>query len=92
MIVDEPPIFFSVQHHLARRGILAPEQVSLVCTDGDPYFEMQRPSIAHIRWDSRSWVRRVIGWANGIANGRTDRRQTLTNAEFVDGGSVGVAP
>ena len=89
MIVDEPPLFFSAQNHLARRGVLAPQNVSLICTDGDPYFEMLRPSIAHIRWDSRSWVRRVVSWVDGIAHGKTDKRQTLTNAEFVDGGSVG---
>lgn len=89
MIVDEPPLFFSVQNHLARRGVLAPQHVSLICTDGDPYFEMQTPSIAHIRWDSRPWVRRVIRWANEVARGEIDRQQSLTNAEFVDGGSVG---
>lgn len=92
MIVDEPHIFFSAQHHLARRGILAPEHLSLICTDGDPYFDMQRPTIAHIRWDSRQWVRRVIAWTNGIAHGKIDQRQTLTHADFVDGGSVGAAP
>jgi DNA-binding LacI/PurR family transcriptional regulator/biotin operon repressor len=91
LIVDEPPIFFSVQHHLARRGVLAPEHVSLACTDGDPYFEMQRPTIAHIRWNSRPWVRRVVQWANAVSQGKIDRRQSLTKAEFVEGGSVGRA-
>jgi DNA-binding LacI/PurR family transcriptional regulator len=80
-----------VQHHLARRGVLAPEHVSLACTDGDPYFEMQRPTIAHIRWDSRPWVRRVVQWADGVSQGKIDRRQSLTKAEFVEGGSVGRA-
>lgn len=92
MIVDEPPLFLSVRHHLARRGVLAPEHVSLVCTDGDPYFDLQRPSIAHISWDSRPWVRRIVAWANGISRGKDDRRQSLTNARFVEGGSVGPAP
>lgn len=89
IIVDEPPLFLSVQHHLARRGILAPKHVSLICTDGDPYFDLMVPSIAHIRWDSRPWVRRVVQWANAISRGIGDRRQTLTKAEFVLGGSVG---
>lgn len=92
LIVDEPPIFLSVQQHLARMGVLAPEHVSLVCTDGDPYFEMQRPTIAHIRWDSRPWVRRIICWVDGVARGASDHRQTLTHAEYLDGDSVGTAP
>ncbi len=92
MIVDEPPLYFCAQNHLARRGVLAPQHVSLICTDGDPYFDMQVPSIAHIRWDSRPWVRRVIRWTNGVANREIDHRQSLTNAEFVDGASVGYLP
>ena len=91
LIVDEPQLFFSVQQHLARRGILAPEGVSLICTDGDPYFESLRPSVAHIRWDSRPWARRIVRWANGIAHGKNDRRQTLTKADFVNAGSIGPA-
>ena len=89
LIVDEPPIFHAVQQHLARRGIRAPEHLSLVCTDGDPHFDWQRPSVAHIRWDSRPWVRRVVRWADNISMGKDDRRQSLTKAEFVEGGTVG---
>ncbi|MBT8043447.1 MAG: substrate-binding domain-containing protein [Verrucomicrobiae bacterium] len=92
LLVDEPPLFYSVQHHLARRGILAPQNISLICTDWDPYFEMQRPSIAHIRWDSRPWVNRVIRWVNHVSQGKDDCRQSLTKAEFVAGGSIGKAP
>ncbi len=92
VIVDEPPLFYSVQHQLARRGILAPEHVSLICTDWDPYFEMQRPSIAHIQWDSRPWVKRVTRWVNGLSKGNDDHRQTFTKAEYIKGGSVGRAP
>jgi DNA-binding LacI/PurR family transcriptional regulator len=92
VLVDEPALFFNVQLHLARRGVIAPEHVSLICTDWDPYFEMQRPSIAHIRWDSRPWVRRVTHWVDGLGRGKEDRRQSLTKAEFVEGGSVGPAP
>lgn len=89
LIVGEPPLFFSAQLHLARLGILAPKHVSLVCADGDPYFEMLRPSIAHIRWDSRPWVRRVVRWVNSVAHGKFGVQQSLTNAEFITGGSIG---
>jgi len=89
LIIDEPAIFLSVLHRLARRGIFAPENVSIICTDGDPYFSSLRPSVAHIRWDSRPWARRIVSWANGVARGKDDRRQTLTKTEFVVGGTIG---
>tara|TARA_B110000881_G_scaffold220573_1_gene246175 strand:+ start:3308 stop:3442 length:135 start_codon:yes stop_codon:yes gene_type:complete len=34
-------------------------------------------------------VRRVVQWVNNIARGKDDQQQTLTKAEFVDGGTVG---
>lgn len=92
LIVDEPPLFFSAQHHLARRGVLAPQHVSMICTDGDPYFEMLRPSIAHIRWDSRPWVRCIVRWVDNVAKGNHDVRQSFTKAEFVAGASMGPVP
>jgi len=92
LVIDESVLFHSAKDHLARRGILAPEQVSLICTDPDPTFAWCRPSIAHLNWDSHAVVRRVVNWANNVARGRKDRRQTLTKIEFVEGGTVGAAP
>jgi len=92
LIIDEPPLFFSVKDYLSRRGIVAPQHVSLVCTDGDPYFDSLRPSVAHINWDNRPLVRRIVNWADGVAQGKKDTRQTLTKTDFVEGGSIGPAP
>ncbi|MFZ9936015.1 MAG: hypothetical protein ACO3JG_03040 [Luteolibacter sp.] len=69
-----------------------PADVSLVCTDGHHTFTWCRPTIAHIRWDYRPVLRRIVRWANHIARGKEDRRQTLSKAEFVDGETVGPAP
>jgi DNA-binding LacI/PurR family transcriptional regulator len=91
MIVDEVPFFLAVQQFLAGRGLRVPENVSLVCTDASPDFAWYRPSVAHIRWDSRPVVRRVVRWAANVSGGRQDLRQTLTPAEFVPGGTVGPA-
>ena len=33
LIMDEPFLFHAAKDYLARRGILAPEQVSLICAD-----------------------------------------------------------
>ena len=91
LILDEPFLFVAAQQYLVRRGILAPEHISLVCTDPDPTFAWCRPTIAHIQWDPRPVVRRVARWADHVACGKDDRRQSFTKAEFVDGGTVGPA-
>jgi len=92
LILDEAYLYHAAYHHLTRRGLRVPEDVSLVCTDGDPTFVWCRPSVAHIAWDHRPVARRVVRWANNVARGKDDRRQTYTKAGFVEGGSVGVAP
>jgi len=92
IIVDEPQIFVSVQNDLARRGILAPDKVSLVAADQDAYFDYLRPSVAHISYDTEPWARRITKWAKNIALGIEDRRQTLTKATFVKGDTIGPPP
>lgn len=92
LICGEPRLFAATQQHLARKGIHAPEQVSLICSDPDPTLSWCQPAIAHFSWDHRPVIRRVIRWANHIAAGKTDRQQTLFNRELVEGGTIGPAP
>ena len=89
MFIDEAIILTVTQQYLARRGILAPQHVSLVCCDPDPQFDWFEPPITHIRWDSRPLVRRIVRWAGNVARGKDDRRQSFTRAEFVEGGTIG---
>lgn len=91
MIVDEAPFFFAAQQFLAGRGLRVPTDVSLVCTDADRSFAWSKPSVAHILWDSRPVVRRIVRWADNVARGKDDRRQSLATAKFVDGGTTGPA-
>jgi DNA-binding LacI/PurR family transcriptional regulator len=91
LIFDRPNELIGAQMHLAHRRIFAPRDVSLVCDD-DPAFEWCEPSISCIQWQSRSWVRRVVRWVDHIANGKDDRRQSFTEAQFVERGSIGPAP
>ena len=91
LIIDEASIFTATQQHLARRGILAPQHVSLVCCEPDPAFDWFEPSITHIRWDSRPLVRRIVRWADNVARGKEDRLASFTKAEFVEGGTIGPA-
>lgn len=89
LIVQEGILFGAVQQFLSARGILVPGDVSLVCTDPDPTFVWRIPTVAHIRWNRMPLVRRVAQWADQIALGKDDRRQLLTRAEYVPGGTVG---
>ena len=91
LIIDEAALFVATLLFLMNRGLRVPEDVSLICSDGDPHFAWCRPSIAHIRWDSRPVVRRIVRWASNVSLGRRDVRQTLTAAVFVPGGTIGPA-
>lgn len=89
LIIDEAFIFHATKDHLARRGIFAPDHISLVCCDPDPTFAWCRPAISHIRWDSRPVVQRIVRWAGNVARGRKDIRQSVTPVVFVEGGTIG---
>jgi hypothetical protein len=89
LILDEPFLFNAAFHYLAKRKLRVPQDVSLVCTDDDPMFAWCEPSVAHIRWDSRPVLRRVVRWVDNVSRGKEDRRQTPTKAEFVEGGTIG---
>ena len=91
LIIDEASFVFGVLQFLAERGLRVPKDVSLVCADGSPFFANSCPPVTHIHWDTGPVVRRVIQWVDNIAHRRTDRRQTLTPAKFIPGGTIGPA-
>ena len=91
LLIDEASIFAATQQHLARRGILAPQHVSLVCGEPDPAFAWFEPPITHLRWDFRPLVRHIVRWADGVAAGKNDRHQRFTKVDFVEGGTIGPA-
>jgi len=91
LIIDEASFFFGAFQFLAERGLRVPKDVSLVCTDSSPFFANSWPTVAHIHWDTRPVVRRIIQWANHVAHRRSDTRQTLTPAKFIPGGTIGPA-
>ena len=89
LIVDELKLFVAVQQFFIRNRLRVPEDVSLVSMEADSAFDWCVPSIAHVRWDHPTVLRRVVGWVNNVAKGRNDVRETNTLADFVDGGSIG---
>ena len=91
LFLDEPYLFHAARYHLANRGILAPGDVSLICTDPDPNFGWCLPSISHISWKSAPVVRGIVRWAHNISRGKNDCRKIRTKAVFVEGGTIGPA-
>ena len=92
LILDEAILFHTAQKHLARKGILAPQHVSMICTDPDPSFDWEDPTVAHIRWEPRDVAMRIVSWVERVARGIEDTRQTFTKARFIEGGTMGSAP
>ena len=92
MMIDEAPLFVAAEHFLAQRGLSAPKDVSLICSDPNLCFNWCRPAISHTSWEPRPLVARVVRWAENVARGRDDRRNTSIKAEFVEGGTIGPAP
>lgn len=92
LILDEPFLYHATVQFLMKRHLRVPEDVSLICIDDDPGFAWCQSPVSRIRWDFRPSLRRIVRWASNIARGRDDRRQTLTKAEFLEGGTIGPAP
>ena len=90
-IVDELKMFVATQQFLVMKKLSVPGNVSLGSMESDPAFDWCHPTIACIHWAHRPVMRRVVGWANNVARGNIDLRETLTLAEFIDGGSIGPA-
>lgn len=92
LIIDEAPLYLAVELHLARLGFFAPADVSLLCLDPSPSFKWHRPSVSHIRWESRPLIAQLLKWAESVALRKDDRKQTFTKAHFIEGGTIGPAP
>lgn len=95
VIATEPHLFLAVQHSLTRRGFQVPRDLSMLCMDtfeDDPSFDWITPKVSHYRWRWRPVSRRLMGWLENVARGKTDRRQTRLEAEYVEGETIGPAP
>lgn len=88
LIIGDSLFFNPVQQFLATRGLRIPQDVSLFCLDPDRSFAWCDPMIAHIEWDYRKIVRRVVKWAENVSRGREDREQKLFEGKFVAGGTI----
>jgi len=92
LILSEPQLFYAAQQYLAQRGIVPPRDVSMLCGDADTLFAWSDPEVSHLRWDPGSLSRNVLRWVGQVERGRESRRQSLMEAEFVEGGTIGPVP
>ena len=92
LFIDEASIFIAVQNQLARRGIFAPENVSLACTDPDPTFEYIQPKITHMHWSYDRLVQKIIEWVESVSLKKEKKQAYSINAELIEGETIGPAP
>lgn len=92
MFIEEPPHFWAAVQFLGNRGLKIPQDVSLICSEAARSFSLSSPPICHMHWKVEPIVRRIIRWADNIAHGKKDIRQTRIKVEFADGGTIGPAP
>jgi DNA-binding LacI/PurR family transcriptional regulator len=84
--------YYATTQFLLNRGLRVPQDVSLICMEEAQYFHRYQPTISHVRWNDQLMVNRIGRWAKNISQGKEDTRQTMIKSEFVEGGTVGVAP
>jgi DNA-binding LacI/PurR family transcriptional regulator len=92
LIIGDPVLFHSVQNHLSRRGINAPEDISLFCNDYDECFDWVRPAIVHLQWNYKPTIRRTIQWIKNISENQEDRKVSYFKARLVKGDTIGPVP
>lgn len=89
LIVDEPLYLMAVLQFLSEKGLQAPKDVSLFCLSADSCLDWCRPSVACIRWETGPIIRRVLRWANNVANRQEDFEQIDIPAILGTGGTIG---
>lgn len=89
IIFGESRFYVAGQQHLARRGIHAPEDVSLIADDSHQIFAWCEPAVSHFSWDSGPVIKRVVQWVKNVARGKQDKRQVLFAGDFIEGGTIG---
>ncbi|MGA0899077.1 MAG: substrate-binding domain-containing protein [Luteolibacter sp.] len=92
ILIDDAVLFHPVQAYLANRGITSPGHISLICNDYTESFDWARPSIAHMKWDYRPTIRRVLQWIHKVSGGIEDKKISYTEASFHEGCTIGPVP
>ncbi|HKK19500.1 MAG TPA: substrate-binding domain-containing protein [Opitutales bacterium] len=92
ILLDQPQFFIAAQQHLANKGLVAPRDVSLLCSDTHPLFDWCQPEITHISWEVGPIVDHAANWVTQVSKGKNPKRHKFTEACFVEGGTIGPVP
>ncbi|PXA03438.1 hypothetical protein DDZ13_12145 [Coraliomargarita sinensis] len=84
ILVDDWQLSYAVQNFLSRHKGDDYRRVVCICTDYHPCFKWCRPEVSYFYWKPAAVMRRVVRWANNVARGRRDFRQSPVKAKFVE--------
>lgn len=88
-IFQEADLYIAVRVYLADRGIIPPQDISLIVADDNSSFEWCSPVPSSISLDHNLVVRRVVQWVMRVAHGKANRRKSATKAQFIEGETIG---
>lgn len=92
LFISQPRELHAIERHLAAQDIIAPRDVSLICTEQDSDFEWSRPLTSHFDWSVRPCINRIARWVANASRGNEDKRGSFTPVKFIEGGTIGPAP
>lgn len=89
ILIEEVPHFIATMQFCGERGYRVPEDISLICATSDPAFVLCKPPVSHVSWSIQPLIRHVMRWVDNISSGKKDLRQSMVNATFIEGGTIG---
>lgn len=92
LIVDDPQLMPAVLQFLNQRKLVVPDDVSLICLDGDSSFKWMEPALSRLEADIEVSIRQAVRWVNRVAKGKDKPRKYMTKVKFIEGGTMGKAP
>ncbi|MEI6536021.1 MAG: substrate-binding domain-containing protein, partial [Verrucomicrobiaceae bacterium] len=89
LFLDEALFFSATLYFLTARNLRVPQDVSLICNEPDPTQAWCVRSVAHIYPDYDQVPRHFMNWLDKVAMGRNEVTQTVIEAKYASGGTVG---
>ena len=89
LILDEAQFYVAAMQYLAKIGLSAPKDISLVSCDTHPIFTWCRPTVCHIHWESEPVVEHIVKWILQLSRGKKVSTAHYTPAQFIESGSIG---
>jgi DNA-binding LacI/PurR family transcriptional regulator len=88
LIAGQPYHINGILSFLNQRGLVTPQDLSLVAVFLTGSLEWCQPPLAHFRWRRELFTREIARWVQGVARGCPHRKQKLIPCEFVPSESI----